>query len=410
MEQFDYLIVGGGLAAASAVDGVRSIDADGTIALLTEEEEPPYHRPPLSKEYLQTPGATRDLLYVKPEGWFEDEARVELLTGRRVVSLDPREMTVATGTDETYRAERILLAMGGRPRTLLIPGDDLDGVYAFRTVEDAERIREIAPKAETAVLVGAGFIGMELAASLTQYDVRSVVVEAEDRVWSRMLPPVLSYFVQGYFEERGVRFELGTRLEELAGEQKVELVRLANGTEMPCDFAVFGVGIRPNEEIAGEAGLAVMDGVVVDRFGETSHGHIYATGDLARFPDPVFGDTVRMEHWDHARTHGKLVGRNMAGAREAYEHISYLYSDVFDLGFSVLGRPAQADDVRVVGELTADRSLILCGEHERLCGIVLINAADVLESCRELLGRKPTLAEAVEELEEREGELEKVVG
>ncbi len=410
MERFDYLIVGGGLAAASAVDGVRSIDADGTIGLLTEEEDPPYHRPPLSKEYLQTPEATRDLLYVKPEGWFEDEARVELLTGRRVVSLDPREMTVATGPEETYGAERILLAMGGRPRTLLIPGDDLEGVYTFRTVEDAERIREMAPKAETVVLIGAGFIGMELAASLTRYDVRSVVVEAEDRVWSRMLPPVLSYFVQGYFEERGVRFELGTGLEELAGEERVELVRLANGTEMPCDFAVFGVGIRPNEEIAGEAGLAVMDGVVVDQFGETSHGHIYATGDLARFPDPVFGDTARVEHWDHARTHGKLVGRNMAGAREAYEHISYLYSDVFDLGFSVLGRPAQADDVRVVGELTADRSLVLCGEDGLLCGIVLINATDRLESCRELLGRKPTLAEAAEELEEREGELEKVVG
>ncbi len=409
MERFDYLIVGGGLAAASAVDGVRSIYADGTIALLTEEEEPPYHRPPLSKEYLQTPEATRDLLYVKPKGWFEDDARVELLTGRRVVSLDPREMTVATGTDETYAAERILLAMGGRTRTLLIPGDDLEGVYTFRTVEDAERIREIAPKAETAVLIGAGFIGMELASSLTHYDVRSVVVEAEDRVWSRMLPPVLSYFLQGYFEERGVRFELGTGLEELAGEERVELVRLANGTEMPCDFAVFGVGIRPNEEIAGQAGLAVMDGVVVDRFGETSHGHIYATGDLARFPDPLFGDTARVEHWDHARTHGKLVGRNMAGAREAYEHISYLYSDVFDLGFSVLGRPAQADDVRVMGELTADRSLVLCGEQELLCGIILINAADGLESCRELLGRKPTLAEAVEELEEREGELEKVV-
>jgi len=235
------------------------------------------------------------------------------------------------------------------------------------------------------------------------------VVEAEERVWLRMLPPVLSYFVQGYFEERGVRFELGTGLEELAGEERVELVRLANGTEISCDFAVLGVGIRPNEEIAGEAGLAVMDGVVVDRFGETSHGHIYATGDLARFPDPVFGDTARMEHWDHARTHGKLVGRNMAGAREAYEHISYLYSDVFDLGFSVLGRPAQADDVRVVGELTADRSLILCGEHGYLCGIVLINAADGLESCRELLSRKRTLADAVAELEEREGELEKVV-
>jgi NAD(P)H-nitrite reductase large subunit len=407
LQSFDYLIIGGGLAAASAVDGIRDLDAEGTIAVLADESEPPYHRPPLSKEYLQTPEATRDLLHVKPEGWFE-EARVTLLNGVRANSLVPRDMTVATTAGEVFRGERILLAMGGRPHSLAISGTDLDGVSTFRTVGDAERLRKRAQHAESALLIGGGFIGMELAASLTRFGVKPTVLESADRVWPGMLPPVLSYFVQGYFEERGVRFELAAEVEALLGSETVEGARLVDGRELQAEVAVIGVGLRPNEELAAEAGLAVMDGVIVDPFGETSHGHIYATGDLARFPDPVFGDAARVEHWDHARTHGRLVGRNMAGAHEPYEHVSYFYSDVFDLGFSALGRPAQADDVRVVGELSAERSLVVCGQAGRVSGIILINAIDRLEACREIVRAQPALEEACEDLVQREGELEEV--
>ncbi|MEJ2320335.1 MAG: FAD-dependent oxidoreductase [Gemmatimonadales bacterium] len=405
MQSFDYLIVGGGLAAASAVDGIRSLDADGSIAILANESEPPYHRPPLSKEFLQTPEATRELLHVKPEGWFEEEAKVTLLNGVRATSLNPKEMTIGTAADETYHGERILLAMGGRPRSLAIPGTELDGVSSFRTVADAERLRDRAPEAKSALLIGAGFIGMELAASLTRFDVASTIVERESRVWSEMLPPVLSYFVQGYFEERGIRFELDAEVEELLGSERLEGARLANGAQVVCDLAVVGVGLRPNEEIAAEAGLAVMDGVIVDRFGESSHGHIYATGDLARFPDAVFGDTPRLEHWDHARAHGKAVGRNMAGAGEPFDHVSYFYSDVFDLGFSVLGRPAGADDVRVLGELSSERSIVVCGQNGHLAGVVLINATDRLEACRELVRERPAMDQAYETLDEAETEL-----
>jgi NAD(P)H-nitrite reductase large subunit len=407
LQSFDYLIIGGGLAAASAVDGIRDLDAEGTIAVLADESEPPYHRPPLSKEYLQTPEATRDLLHVKPEGWFE-EARVTLLNGVRANSLVPRDMTVATTAGEVFRGERILLAMGGRPHSLAISGTDLDGVSTFRTVGDAERLRKRAQHAESALLIGGGFIGMELAASLTRFGVKPTVLESADRVWPGMLPPVLSYFVQGYFEERGVRFELAAEVEALLGSETVEGARLVDGRELQAEVAVIGVGLRPNEELAAEAGLAVMDGVIVDPFGETSHGHIYATGDLARFPDPVFGDAARVEHWDHARTHGRLVGRNMAGAHEPYEHVSYFYSDVFDLGFSALGRPAQADDVRVVGELSAERSLVVSGQAGRVSGIILINAIDRLEACREIVRAQPALEEACEDLVQREGELEEV--
>lgn len=400
MDEFDYLIVGGGLAAASAVDGIRSRDEVGSILVLTDESEPPYHRPPLSKEYLQNPQAGRDLLHVKPENWFEEEAAVTLRQKQRVISLDPKELAVTTAGGEEYRARRILLATGGRPRTLGVTGSDLDGVFTLRTVEDSEAIREAAADEamEEAVLIGSGFIGMELAASLSKLGVRATVVEARERVWPTMLPPELSAFLQEYFEAREVRFRLGAKVAELRGESRVETAVLEDGEEIPCGIAVIGVGIIPNDELASRVGLAVKDGIVTDRYAETSHGYIYAAGDVARFPDPVFGDLARVEHWDHAKAHGKLAGRNMAGEVEPYDHLSYFFSDVFDLGLNAFGRPASADRVILRGELGAEKSLVFCGQEGRLSGAILINANEEMERARQLVRRRPLLEEVEDEL------------
>ncbi|MDX1579815.1 MAG: NAD(P)/FAD-dependent oxidoreductase, partial [Gemmatimonadota bacterium] len=273
MDQFDYLIVGGGLAAASAVDGIRSRDDDGSILLLSDESEPPYHRPPLSKEFLQHPQAGRDLLHVKPENWFEEEAGVTLRQKQRVISLDPRELGVTTAGGEVYRADRILLATGGRPRTLAVSGSDLERVFTLRTVDDAEAIRAAAADegTEEALLIGSGFIGMELAASLSELGVRATIVEARERVWPTMLPPRVSAFLQDTFEARDVRFRLGTTVSELRGDDGVRSALLDDGAEVACQLVVVGVGIIPNDELAAQAGLGVKDGIVTDRYGETSH-------------------------------------------------------------------------------------------------------------------------------------------
>ena len=162
MQELQYVIVGGGLAAASAVDGIREVDGSGSILVLTDEAEPPYHRPPLSKEYMQGPDVPRELLHVKPNGWFEDQPGLTLRTGTRVVSLDPKRLLLTTDADEVIKGDRILLATGGRPETLAIQGIDLEGVFTLRSVEDAEAIRADAPDSEVALLIGAGFIGMEL--------------------------------------------------------------------------------------------------------------------------------------------------------------------------------------------------------------------------------------------------------
>ncbi|MFQ5888607.1 MAG: NAD(P)/FAD-dependent oxidoreductase [Gemmatimonadota bacterium] len=409
-QRYDYLIVGGGLAAASAVEGIRDHDLEGSILLLTEEGVPPYHRPPLSKEYLQSPDAGRELLHVKPEEWFESQARVTLETNQRILALDPKEMKVTSARGNVYRGERILLATGGRARSLEVPGVGLPGVYTLRTVADSEALRAAAREAGRAVLIGAGFIGMEVSASLAHYGVQSIVVEAEDRVWPMLLPPELSSFVQEQFEEQSVQFRLGSRLRAFRGDGRLEAVVLDDGSEIPCQMAVIGVGMIANDELAADAGLAARDGIVVDAYGETTHAHIYAAGDVARYPDPIFGGTARVEHWDHARAHGRRVGRNMTGARIAYDYLSYFFSTVFDLKLNMYGRPAGADRVVVRGTLGEGPSVAFCAADGRIVGAVLINAVGEMDACQALVRKRPQIDEIVDELVNPEIALDAVAG
>ncbi|MGH7540549.1 MAG: NAD(P)/FAD-dependent oxidoreductase [Gemmatimonadota bacterium] len=410
MREFEYLIVGGGLAAASAVDGIREVDPHGSIGILSDESEPPYHRPPLSKEFVQTPEAPRSLVHVKPEGWFEGREGVELRLGAHATSLDARERQVNVADHEPVRGRRILLATGGRPRTLVLPGRELERVFTLRTVEDSEAIRAAAAATERAVLIGGGFIGMELGASLTKLGVEAVVVECAERVWSSMFPPAVAGFVQGRFEAEGVSFRLGARVERLEGEGQVERAILEDGETIRCDLVVIGVGMIPNDELAVRGGLAVRDGVIVDAFAETTAGHIYAAGDVARFPDPVFDDLTRVEHWDHAKAHGKLAGRNMAGERQPYDHVSYFFTNVFDLSINAFGRPDAAERTIVSGELGPGRSIVYCADEARLCGALLVNANDALDECRELVRARPTVDELIERFENPDAQIGELVG
>ena len=378
------MIVGGGLAAASAVDGIREVNPAGSLALITEESEPPYQRPPLSKEFLQYPDLPRSLLYVKPEGWFGEQENVELVTRQKVLVLDPAAMTVTTARGNVFRATRILLATGGRARRLDLPGHGLEGIFTLRNVEDSEAIREAAFAGSRAALIGAGFVGMELAASLTSHEVASTVVETLDRVWARVLPPELSGWMRGHYERKGVSFRLGSPVERFVGRDRIEGV-MAGGKSIPCDLAVVGIGMDPCDGIAADAGLAVADGIRVDAFGETSHAHIYAAGDVARFPDRVFGGHTRVEHWEHAREHGRRVGRNMAGEREPYEMLSYFFSRVFDLSLNAVGRPAKSDQTIVWGEPGDGPCAAFSVSGGQLSGIVLLDAPAQLEAARTLV-------------------------
>ncbi len=410
MREFDYVIVGGGLAASSAVDGIREVDATGSIGVFTDEPDPPYHRPPLSKEYFQAEEAPRELLHVKPAGWFEDQSGLTLFTDMRVDRLDSDELVVHTADGEANRGGRILIATGGHPRTLPVPGATLAGVATLRTAADSEELRAAARHATRVVLVGAGFIGMELASTLQKIEVEALVVELAPEVWASVFPEAVSSFLRRYFEDRGVRFMVGSAVAAFEGSDHLTRVVLESGEEIATSLAIVGVGIEPNEQLASEAGVAVQDGIVVDTFGESTAAHIYAAGDVARFPDPVFGELVRTEHWDHAKAHGKLVGRNMAGAREAYDHLSYFFTHVFDLSINVFGRTASSDRIIVSGELGSGRSIVYCTTDERLTGIILINANDAMEECRELVRARPSVDDLLKTLKNPNTELGELVG
>jgi 3-phenylpropionate/trans-cinnamate dioxygenase ferredoxin reductase component len=389
--RFDYLLVGGGLAAVSAIDGIRDVDARGSILLLSEESEPPYQRPPLSKEYLRYGELPREMLHVKPEGWYESRG-VALELRQRVLALDAGARRVTTARGNEYRGERLLLATGGRPRRLAAPGEALAGVHVLRTVEDAEAIRDAAGGGGRAVLVGAGFVGMELAGSLTTLGVSCVVVETLDRAWPNVLPRRLSEAIHALYRERGVEIRLRSRLESFEGTKRVEGVR-AGGERIDCDFAVVGVGMDPLDGLAADAGLAVGDGVRVDAFGESSHPHVYAAGDVARHPDPVFGGTTRTEHWEHAREQGRRTGRNMAGEREPYDLVPHFFSEAFEWKLAALGRPAAADRVVMRGTPGAGPSIAFCEREGRLCGIVLVDDPGSLEACRALVRERAPVAD-----------------
>lgn len=344
-----YLLVGGGLASGQAAKQIRERDARGAILLVGEEPHPPYDRPPLSKEFLRGE-KPRDQLFFDPEAFFRDRG-IDLALGVAVRQLDLAAKTATLAGGETIAFEKALLATGGRPVRLKLPGGDLPGVHYLRTLGDSARIAAEAVPGKRAVLIGAGFIGMEVAASLTQKGVQITVIEAHSHIWARFADRTLAGFFQDYAAEKGVTFHTNETVTEIRGVDRPASVLTRSGKELPCDFVCVGVGIVPNVELAQQAGLKVDNGVVVNERLESSHPDVYAAGDVASYLDPVFGKRRRVEHWGHAEYSGQLAGQNMAGARNAYDLLTYVWSDVFDLHLEFAGDESEHDQVLLRGRL-----------------------------------------------------------
>jgi 3-phenylpropionate/trans-cinnamate dioxygenase ferredoxin reductase component len=324
MRNTTYLIVGGGMTAAAAVEGIRERDAEGAIVLVGSEAHPPYKRPPLSKKLWQS-GDEAPIWYdAAPEG-------AEYVTGRRIVELDLDARRARDDRGDEYGYEKLLLATGGTPRRL---GGRDDEVVYFRTIDDFRRLRAAADGGAHVVVIGGGFIGSELAASLTGVGARVTMVFPEDSIAARVLPPGLAQFVTQYYRDKGV----DVLTEQTVGSVDGTNVTLGSGRTLEADVVVAGLGIVPSVELAQAAGLAVDNGILVDEQGRVDgRDDVFAAGDVANFPSPVLGRRFRVEHEDHARAHGKLVGANMAGAGERYEHLPFFYSDMFDLGYEAVG-------------------------------------------------------------------------
>ena len=328
MTESKYLVVGGGMTGDAACKGIRSVDTDGSIVLVGDDVHPPYARPPLSKALWKGQDEEKIWRGTADQG-------VDVRLGRTIASLDLDARRATDESGETYDFERVLLATGGRPRRL--PGEDVGIVY-FRTLDDYHHLRELASSGARALVIGGGFIGSELAAALASTGSSVTIVFPEPGIGARLFPHDLALAVNDYYGSQGVEVLAGETIEQVAREGDGYRVVTGGGNTLSADVVVAGLGIVPRDELAAAAGLPTGDGIRVDDRGRAGgRADVFAAGDVARFPATLLGDEIRVEHEDHAKSHGSRVGANMAGADEPYDHLPFFYSDLFDLGYEAVG-------------------------------------------------------------------------
>ncbi len=400
MRSTKYLLIGGGLASSRAAKEIRDGDPEGSILLAGEERHLPYDRPPLSKEFLRGE-KTREELACEPESFYREQ-RIDLALGARVQALDPTAKIATLADGETISFQKALIATGGRPVRLDLPGVAFPGVHTLRTLDDATAIAAEAEPGRRALLVGAGFIGLELAASLTQRGLQVTVVETQARIWPRFTDVRLADHVQAYCEGKGVTFVTGDAIAEIEENEVIHSVSTRNGKQIRCDLVCIGVGIVPNVELAREAGLAVDNGIVVDDRMRTSHPDIYAAGDVVSYPDPIFERRRRVEHWGHAEHTGQIAGQNMAGGQQTYDLLTYVWSDLFDLHLEFAGDESEYDEAIIRGSLEENAFIQLYLKDGRLRAYFAINgnAKDfpvlqrLIRQRKDLSARKAALGDA----------------
>jgi len=371
MDRTTHLLIGGGLASSQAAKILRAKDPDASITLVSDEPHLPYDRPPLSKELLRGEKSAADLEFDPPS--FFAEQHITTMTGQRVENLRLDDKVAVLGDGREIAFEKAFIGTGGRPRRLRVPGADLGGVYYLRTLEDAAAIAAEAGDGRRVVVVGAGFIGIEVAASLAQLGANVTVVEALPRIWPRFLDERLSSHVHDHCMTRGIQFLTSEKVTALVGNDRVAAVKTASGASLPCDFVCVGIGIRPEVSLAERAGLEVMRGIVVDERMRTSHPDIFAGGDVINFPDPIFGKRRQVEHWGHAEYCGQVAGLNMAGIDQVYDLLTYVWSDVFDLHIESAGDETTYDRTLIRGDVEQDSFFVLYLTDDRLTAYFAVN-------------------------------------
>jgi NADPH-dependent 2,4-dienoyl-CoA reductase/sulfur reductase-like enzyme len=391
--EYPYIIVGGGLAGASAIDGIRAHDRDGPILLVTRENHPPYHRPPLSKD-LWSGRQTLDQLPVHPDGYHAEHG-VDVLLRRDIVELDPVQNRVWDDHGATYQYGRLLLATGGKPRLLDLPGDSGENVRYFRTLEDYLALASRLDTLQHALVVGGGFIGMELAAALTNAGKEVTLMLRGEHPLAGVLPRDLGLHVAEVYRDKGVETVSGEVLAAVERGQGLFHARTLAGNVVTTQMVIAGVGLDPHDELAEAGGLEVGDGIAVDEFTRTTDPYIHAAGDVAEFPCLALGMRARIEHWDHALHHGRAAGANMAGAKQPYDHLPMFWSDLFDLGFEAVGEVDARLDVDAVWKVEGREGLLFYLREDVVRGVLAWGRFGLMDWARALVreGRATTRTE-----------------
>jgi 3-phenylpropionate/trans-cinnamate dioxygenase ferredoxin reductase subunit len=373
-EAIDYLIVGGGVAGGHAVFEIRKHDKSGTILVVNEEDQLPYDRPPLSKEYLAGKKKRRELFF-RADSYYPRN-RVEVLRKHRVTSIDPshRNITLDDGREILYRS--LLLATGGRVRKLEVTGSDLEGIYYLRTLQDCDVIRKAASDSRKVAIVGGGFIGCEVAATLRSKGLKVTLMEMSSHLLNAAIDAETADWIREYHSKKGVHVLTDASVSGFIGKNGlVHEVELKDGKVVPADFVVVGIGIIPNTELAQNAGLRVDKGLLVDEHLKTSVHNIYAAGDIARFYSPIFKRYLRVEHVDVAQRQGATAGANMTGRKKTFDELPYFFSNQFDLEINAYGDLSQHTAVVRRGQMDPKRGFIqFYLDGPTLNGILCVNA------------------------------------
>jgi 3-phenylpropionate/trans-cinnamate dioxygenase ferredoxin reductase subunit len=344
-----FVIVGAGMAGARAAATLREDGFDGRVVLLGDDPAPPYDRVPLSKQRLRgEPGG--HTLFVHDDRYYADR-NIELRLETRVDALDVKQREVVTASGEHFRYDALLLAQGSAARRLRIPGADLDGVHYLRTLADCDRLRTAIAAANRVAVIGAGWVGCEVAASARELGAHVVVVDVEELPLQRSLGAQMGRFYRDLHADHGVEMHLGIGVERLRGGTAVNEVVLANGHRFAADVVVAGVGAHPRDELAAAAGIRVDDGVVTDQTLATSVAGVFAAGDIANSWRPSLGRRLRLEHWSAALRQGPVAARNMLGRSLTYDPVPFFFSDQYDVWMEYSGSAIHSDELVVRGDV-----------------------------------------------------------
>jgi 3-phenylpropionate/trans-cinnamate dioxygenase ferredoxin reductase subunit len=356
MTERTFIIVGAALAGAKAAEELRERGFDGRVLLLGSEPERPYERPPLTKDYLRGE-SPREKAYVHDEGFYA-EHQIELETGIEVTELDVGASRIGLADGRELSFDRLLLSCGAEPQRIPVPGADLEGVHYLRTLRDCEAVRERLDAGGRVAVVGAGWIGSEFAASARQRGLEVALIDPVELPHLPIFGPEIGAFYRDVHASHGVELNLGDGVSAFEGDGRVERVRTRSGVAVDCDFAVVGIGVKPREGLARDAGLEARDGVLVDKGLRSSAPSVFAAGDVARAEHPFFGERIRVEHWANALNQGPAAARAMLDEAVSYDRIPYFYSDQYDVGMEYSGYAPSWDEVvfrgdRAAGEFVA---------------------------------------------------------
>jgi len=373
---YDYLIIGGGMAADSAARGIREVDSEGTIGIIGKEENPPYARPPLTKDLWKGEEKVEDI------DLNTSEVNIEFHSGKIVTKIDPTQKIVYDDTGDKFSYKKLLISTGGTPKE--IPNVKEPGIMYYRTLSDFKKLRKIVDEKSSFGVIGGGFIGSEIAAGIKLYKSNASVsmIFPEYGIGGLIFPEKLSKFLNEYYQEKGINVLSGELVTRITKQKKTYLIETKSGKKLEFDAIVAGLGINPNLDVVKGTNLKVDDGIVVNQHLQTSDDDIFAAGDVVRYYVSALDSYVRVEHEDNAINMGYAAGQNMVGEENVYDQLSYFYSDLFDYGYEAVGMLNSKLKTTEVWKTPFEEGIVYYLQDDKVKGILLWNVWEKVDEAR----------------------------